>query len=151
MREYRTLSSLPSSSQHIKMSQEPLRRVSRLKKVKDTEDILPIRQASRLLGAQRGIAASSWNMSGSATRTWTGGAADEPATSDVRHSLGQSPSTFLLPRHLSPRSPSLCWTCQTQTATICTYLALRRSTTFPRALRPCPMRRKSPFRIIGMH
>ncbi len=79
------------------MSQEPLRRVSRLKKVKDTEDIVPIRQASRLLGAQRGTAASGRNTSGSATRTRMSGATDEPATSDVRHSLGQSSSTSLPP------------------------------------------------------
>ncbi len=101
---YALFSSLPSSPQHTQMSQEPLRRVSRLKKVKDMEDGKPIRQASRLLGAQRGTAPSGRNTSGGAARTRMGGATSEPATSGERRGLSQSLSKSLPP---TPPVPSL--------------------------------------------
>ncbi|RDX43443.1 hypothetical protein OH76DRAFT_1199505 [Lentinus brumalis] len=85
------------------MAQEPLRRVSRLKKVKDTEHVVPVRQASRLLGAQRATSARRDTSSGAA-RTRVGGATGGSATSGAGRDLGRSSSTSLA--HSLPAPPS---------------------------------------------
>ena len=101
------------------MSQEPLRQSSRLKKVQDTEDVITLRQTSRVLGTPR----SAPTRSGTSSRvvrarageetgglTAAGGiaavAAGGLAASAVEHGHGQSLPLSLVPPLLSALPPS---------------------------------------------